>query len=51
MATPHLSATWVPNVTAAASSIKAELKRLHNQQETALSENVFLEPNLRNRRV
>ena len=30
---------------------KIELERLENDQETALSENIFLEPNLRNRRV
>ena len=51
MAQPHLPSSWIPKQISAANTIKAELERLENDQETALSENIFLEPNLRNRRV
>lgn len=51
MSQPHLPSSWIPKQISTANSIKAELDRLQNDQETALSDNIFLEPNLRNRRV
>jgi len=45
-----MPSTWVPKQIEAANSIKAELERLANDLPSALSENIFLEPNLRRRR-
>ena len=50
MSAPHMPSTWVPKQIEAANSIKAELERLANDLPSALSENIFLEPNLRRRR-